>query len=172
LDTRYVSERATTFSELYGKYAPDVFRYALYLSGNRSAAEDITSETFVRIWGSPEPPRQATVRAYLMTIARNLYLHDRRRTQRQSEMPEQVPAPGSLSGDTESREELARVLATLQELPEVDRTALLLRADEGLSYEEIAAMLRIPVSTAKVKVYRARLYLAARHPRSPVCPKS
>ena len=40
----------TDFTELYKKYAPDVFRFAMYLSGNRSEAEDITSETFVRAW--------------------------------------------------------------------------------------------------------------------------
>jgi len=38
----------TDFSEIYRRYAPDVFRFALYLSGNRGDAEDITSETFVR----------------------------------------------------------------------------------------------------------------------------
>jgi RNA polymerase sigma-70 factor (ECF subfamily) len=167
-----VSERATTFSELYRRYAPEVFRYALFLSGNQAMAEDLTSETFVRIWGSPQPPRQATVRAYLMTIARNLYLQDYRRARRRKEMPEQVPAPGSLAGSAESRQELGQVIASLQDLPETDRTALLLRADDGFSYQEIAAVLGIPVSTAKVKVYRARLFLASRHPRSASCLKT
>ena len=45
----------TAFNTLYKKYAADVFRFALYLSGDRSQAEDITSETFVRAWTSPEP---------------------------------------------------------------------------------------------------------------------
>ncbi len=54
----------TDFSALYKKYAPDVFRFALYLSGDRSQAEDITSETFVRAWTSPEPIAVATVKAY------------------------------------------------------------------------------------------------------------
>jgi RNA polymerase sigma-70 factor (ECF subfamily) len=65
----------TDFSTLYKKYAPDVFRFALYLSGNRGQAEDITSETFVRAWTSPETIKVATVKAYLFTIARNLFLH-------------------------------------------------------------------------------------------------
>src|SRR5450755_706801 len=62
------------FSTLYRKYAPDVFRFALYLSGDRSQAEDITSETFVRIWTSSEKVELATVKGYLFTIARNLFL--------------------------------------------------------------------------------------------------
>ena len=43
----------TDFSSLYKKYAPDVYRFALYLSGERGDAEDITSETFVRAWTAP-----------------------------------------------------------------------------------------------------------------------
>jgi RNA polymerase sigma-70 factor (ECF subfamily) len=45
-------------------------------------------------------------------------------------------------------------------MPETDRAALLMRADEGLPYEEIAAALGLPVATVKVKVHRARLRLA------------
>jgi len=44
----------TDFSSLYRKYASDVYRFALYLSNERGEAEDITSETFVRAWTSPE----------------------------------------------------------------------------------------------------------------------
>jgi DNA-directed RNA polymerase specialized sigma24 family protein len=60
----------------------------------------------------------------------------------------------------EARDELAWVLRALEQFPEADRAALLMRADEGLSYEEIAAALGMPVATVKVKVYRARLKLA------------
>jgi RNA polymerase sigma-70 factor (ECF subfamily) len=48
----------------------------------------------------------------------------------------------------------------LEQLPEADRAALLMRADEGLAYEEIAAALGLPVATVKVKVHRARMKLA------------
>ena len=56
----------TDFSTLYKKYAPDVCRFALYLSGDRGRAEDITSETSVRAWTSPESIEVATVKAYLL----------------------------------------------------------------------------------------------------------
>ena len=59
----------------------------------------------------------------------------------------------------EARDELDRVLRALQEFPEADRAALLMRVDEGLSYDEIAAALGLPVATVKVKVHRARLKL-------------
>ena len=83
----------TDFSTLYKKYAPDVFRFALYLSGDRSQAEDITSETFVRAWTSPEPIEVATVKGYLFTIARNLFLHAQRRKSRHAQLDAELPDP-------------------------------------------------------------------------------
>jgi RNA polymerase sigma-70 factor (ECF subfamily) len=52
------------------------------------------------------------------------------------------------------------VLTALARLPEIDRAAVLMRADGGLPYEEIAAALQVSVAAAKVKVHRARLKLA------------
>lgn len=60
----------------------------------------------------------------------------------------------------EVKDELDRVLRGLQEMPEVDRAALLMRVDEGLPYEDVAAALGLPIATVKVKVHRARLRLA------------
>ena len=60
----------------------------------------------------------------------------------------------------EAKDELDRVLRGLRQIAEVDRTALLMRVDEGLSYEEIAVALGLPVATVKVNVHRARLRLA------------
>jgi RNA polymerase sigma-70 factor (ECF subfamily) len=59
----------------------------------------------------------------------------------------------------EQTAEVRAVLAALQRLPEIDRTALLMRALDEMQYEEIAETLGIPVVTAKVKVCRARLKL-------------
>ena len=66
----------TQFHELYDRYSRDVYRFALYLSGDPALADDIASETFIKLWSSPEPVRFATVKAYLLTIARNLWLID------------------------------------------------------------------------------------------------
>jgi RNA polymerase sigma-70 factor (ECF subfamily) len=151
----------TSFHELYESYAGDVYRFVLYLSADHALAEDVTSETFIRVWSSLEPVRLATVKAYLLTIARNLYLMDRRRSSRLQGLEEAIPdSSPNIMRKAEVHEELDRVLRALQEFPEADRAALLLRAQEGLSYEEIAAALGLPVATVKVKVHRARLKLA------------
>jgi RNA polymerase sigma-70 factor, ECF subfamily len=147
----------TEFSALYQKHAREVYRFALYLSGDRSEAEDITSETFVRVWTSPEPVRLATVRGYLFTIARNLFLQGLRRRSRHRALDETLADPRpDPQADAEGRAELEATLAALHKLPEVDRSAVLMRALEGLPYEEIARALGISVAAAKVKVHRAR----------------
>jgi len=149
------------FSALYRKYAADVFRFALYLSGNRSQAEDITSETFVRAWTSAGKIELATVKGYLFTIARNLFLHGVRKSSKHDQLDEQLPdSQASPHVQAEQREELRAVLARLQELPEIDRAALLMRSLDGLACEEIAQSLGISLASVKVRIHRARLALS------------
>jgi RNA polymerase sigma-70 factor (ECF subfamily) len=151
----------TDFSGLYAKYAPDVFRFAMYLSGNRGEAEDITSETFVRAWTAPEPIAMATVKGYLLTIARNLFLQGLRKRSRAVPLDENIrdPRPGP-EAETEKKAEYVAVLAGLQQLPEVDRAALLMSAFEGMPYGEIARALGISLSAVKMKIHRSRLVLS------------
>jgi RNA polymerase sigma-70 factor, ECF subfamily len=148
-------------ASLYKRYAPDVNRFALYLSGDRALAEDLTSETFVRLLLAKDRVELATVKGYLFTITRNLFLQGLRGEARRCELPSDVrdsaPRPDEAA---QGRAELRAVLAALQELPEMDRAALLMRAQEGLAYEEIAAALGLSLAAVKVKIHRARLRLA------------
>src|SRR5262249_15647701 len=119
----------SAFEALYERYAAHVFRIALYLSGNRGQAEDITSETFARAWISSDRIRVGTVKAYLFAIARNLFRMQRRRQFREGRLPAEClrdrgPGPDAIVG---SRLELERVLIALQQLPESDRAAILMR---------------------------------------------
>jgi RNA polymerase sigma-70 factor, ECF subfamily len=149
------------FDGLYALYARAVFHFALSLSGNRAMAEDITSETFVRVWSARDRVDLATVIGYLMTIARHLYLEqvrgDRGRQVLDCDCADAAPGPHALA---EGRAELDAVLTDLQTLAEPDRAALLMRAHDQMPYEEIAAALRISVGAAKVKVHRARRKVA------------
>ena len=156
------SLKATSFTDLYQVHARDVFRFALYLSGDPTLAEDIVSETFLRIWDSAAVVRRETVRGYLFTIARNVFLHELRRTRRQDPLEDSHTVAATVVRELESREDLEATLAALQTLPEADRSALLLHAREGISYEEIARVLGLSLSAVKVKIHRARLYLAER----------
>lgn len=147
----------TDFEALYQTYAQDVFRFALFLSGNRADAEDIASETFVRAWNAPGGIRQSTVKAYLLVIARNCYLQGLRRSGRNSPLDEDFADPRQAPyNSAEQRAELKQVMGELQQLPEVDRTALLMSAAEEMSYEQIAETLGLSLGAVKTKIHRAR----------------
>jgi len=147
---------------LYRQYATAVFRFAWSLSGSRAAAEDLTSETFVRLWTARDRVDLSTVVGYLFTITRHLYLQGVARDRRRGVMDGHPIDTRPLQDDVvETRSELDSVLADLQTLPESDRAALLMRAHDEIPYVEIAAALRISVGSAKVKVHRARQRLAA-----------
>jgi RNA polymerase sigma-70 factor, ECF subfamily len=149
------------FGALYLAHARDLRKFALYLSGDAAAADDLVSEAFVRAWTVRERVEMATVRGYLFTIVRNLFLKQRRHERRQVSLDERLaderPGPDERAGD---QRDLRLVLAALARLPETDRAAVLMRADAGVPYEEIAAALGISTVAAKVKVHRARLRLA------------
>jgi RNA polymerase sigma-70 factor, ECF subfamily len=154
------------FHDLYAKHAPAVRRFALFLCGDAMMADDITSDTFMRAWLAQERIRQPTVKSYLFAIARNAYHDVKRREWRKTELDEKKADERiGLQAHLEQKEEVKAVLAALQELPEVDRTILLMRALDDMPYEEIAATMEIPVTTAKVKMHRARAKLMkARNP--------
>jgi RNA polymerase sigma-70 factor, ECF subfamily len=151
---------AIDFGALYERYARDVLRFATFLTGNHAEAEDITSETFVRAWASAGAIRVSTVKAYLFMIARNLYVDGRRQDARRGTPPDDRadPAPGH-DAVLDRRNELTQVLAALQLLPELDRAALLMRADDELAYDDIASALGMSVAAVRVRVHRARLKL-------------
>jgi len=150
----------TDIESLYKLYAADVRRFALFLSGDQVMADEITSDTFVRAWLARQRIRQPTVKSYLFAIARNVYRDMQRREARHTELDEYM-TDKRISAQThmEQSEEVRAVLTALQQLPEMDRTVLLMRALDEMPYEEIAETLGIPAVTAKVKVYRARVKL-------------
>lgn len=145
---------------IYQQYAPAVFRFAYGLCGDAHLAKDLVAETFVRAMLSSKPIGMETVRAYLCTIARRLYLKEWHRRQRHTELDD-VHLDGAAGPEQQAidAQTFKRTLAALQQLSEVDRSALLMRADDAVPYEDIARALEISLSSAKVKVFRARLKL-------------
>jgi len=151
-----------SFEDLYESYANEVYRFSLWLTADSSEAEDIVSETLIRAWTNNSKIRTETLKAYLFTISRNIYLQHQRKKRRQTILEDvhPDPAPGP-DKQTESQLRLQRVQSILQALPECDRTAFVLRVQHELSYDEIARVLELSQSAAKVKVYRVRKKLIA-----------
>ena len=67
------------FSAMYERHAPHLRRFVLFLSGDPALADDLVSETFIRVWNARTRVDLTTVRGYLFAIARNLFLESRRR---------------------------------------------------------------------------------------------
>jgi len=143
--------------DLYDSYSKDVYRFALWLSGDRARAEDLTSETFIRAWTRRENIRTETLKAYLISIARNLYLMQIRKEKRMTDLEDihSDPSPGP-DRVTESRHELSRIEQILESMRECDRTAFVLRVKHELPYADIARILGLSLTSAKVKVHRVR----------------
>jgi RNA polymerase sigma-70 factor (ECF subfamily) len=150
----------TTFHDVYSRYSADVFRFSYWLCGNADDAKDITSETFVRLWTAKAEVRVGTVKAYLFSIARNIYIRSKGREDRFSPINPEAPDAGHLPDHlTAVQSELDVTLKAMKSLPELDRTLLILLAQEELPYEEIAKITGLSVAAAKVRVFRARAKL-------------
>src|SRR4029077_2467904 len=81
------------FHSLFERHSGDVYRFSLYLSGDPSLAEEILQETFVRAWVMPGEISGGTVKAYLLTIARNMYRAEMKRAARHTELDGSQPDP-------------------------------------------------------------------------------
>lgn len=150
------------FREIYERHYRDVYRFALFLSGHPSTADDLTAETFVRAWTARDRIRQASVRSYLLTIVRNLHRDQQRASRRflplEDTFVDQSPRPDEHAAHTSS---LRRVSSGLREVARGDRRALLLYAVKGLSYADVAGVLGVSVGAVKSRICRARDALAA-----------
>jgi RNA polymerase sigma factor (sigma-70 family) len=158
------------FHDLYEAYANEVYRFAFWLAGDSAEAEDVTSETFTRAWVKRSTIRTETLTAYLFTIARNVFLQRLRKSKRQVELEDvhPDPAPGP-NEQTATHLQLLRVQRFLRSLPEIDRAAFVLRVQHELPYAEIARVLGVSLSAAKVKVHRVRKKLLAACVDKEVC---
>lgn len=159
------------FTELVQKYQQPIYNFILRSIRDEAEAEDLTQNTFVQVWKSAGRYRiNARFSTWLYTIARNLCLNEIRRRSRhpadsldgtpdsddlpvrQHEDRSATQAPDTLlQGELE--EKLARALA---DLPENQRTAILLCQQEELTYEEISSVLGCSLSATKSLIFRGR----------------
>lgn len=157
-----------SFEELYVSYSPEVYRFSNWLCGNSTDAEDITAETFTRAWVNFERIRTETLKAYLFTIARNIYLESLRKHKDHETLNDRHPdLHPNLEKSFETKSDIDQIRTTLLTLPEIDRSAFVMRVQYDLSYAEIARVLQTSEGAVKVKVHRVRkLLFATRSKRS------
>jgi RNA polymerase sigma-70 factor, ECF subfamily len=158
--------------ELVAVHGRRVFNLAYRFVGRVDEAEDVTQEIFVKVYRSLDRfrPSAGSFPAWLMTVARN---HAIDRYRRRRDDPLRVADdPAALAAAPAHDESPLKVLEReerrqfvhrgLRSLPPALREALILCDLEGLSHEEAAASLEIPVGTVKSRLNRGRLELAKR----------
>ena len=155
-----------TWDEVVREHADRVYRLAYRLSGNRADAEDLTQETFVRVFRSLAEYTPGTFEGWLHRITTNLFLDMVRRRQRIrfDALPEDAGdrLASREAGPEQAYEQMnldPEIQQALDELPADFRVAVVLCDLEQLSYEEIAATLGIKVGTVRSRIHRGRVLL-------------
>jgi RNA polymerase sigma-70 factor (ECF subfamily) len=161
-----------SWDELVREHADRVYRLAYRLSGNQHDAEDLTQETFIRVFRSVQNYQPGTFEGWLHRITTNLFLDMVRRRGRirmealpddYDRVPADDPNPEQIYHDSRLGPDLQ---AALDSLPPEFRAAVVLCDIEGLSYEEIGATLGVKLGTVRSRIHRGRQALRdylARH---------
>jgi RNA polymerase sigma-70 factor (ECF subfamily) len=166
-----------SWDELVRQHADRVYRLAYRLSGNQHDAEDLTQETFIRVFRSLQNYQPGTFEGWLHRITTNLFLDMARRRARirmealpedYDRVPADEPNPEQIYHDSRLGPDLQ---AALDSLPPEFRAAVVLCDIEGLSYEEIGATLGVKLGTVRSRIHRGRQalreYLAAHSDTEP-----
>ena len=160
-----------SWDQLVRQHADRVYRLAYRLSGNQHDAEDLTQDTFIRVFRSVQNYQPGTFEGWLHRITTNLFLDMVRRRARirmeglpedYDRVPADEPTPEQIYHDARLGADLQ---AALDSLPPEFRAAVVLCDIEGLSYEESGATLGIKLGTVRSRIHRGRQalrdYLAA-----------
>lgn len=151
-------------TRLFEQHHGALFRYVMRLTGDVDAAHDAVQETFTRLIA--RPPRHDNPRAWLFTVATNIVRASVNRNARQRELlvahAERAPVPAALPQPDESAlqsEDIRRVRAALDVLPERERVILLMR-EEGFTHREIAQAVGTTTGSVGTMIARAMDRLA------------
>ncbi|HWI74321.1 MAG TPA: sigma-70 family RNA polymerase sigma factor [Baekduia sp.] len=157
------AQRDADFSELYRAHLKDVYSYAYYRVGNHHDAEDLTEQTFLQAYRHYERAVDESdgrpLRPWLIRIAHNLaanlYRDRSRKPQSPIEDSESLRTIHTTEDLVEGRDELARILEGVKELPDDRREALIMRFALGMDNREIARAMGRTDGATKVLLHRA-----------------
>jgi RNA polymerase sigma factor (sigma-70 family) len=151
------------FGTIHDRYRARLFAYARQmLGGSQSDAEDVLQDVFLRAYNALRVDgRDVALRAWLYRVAHNRCIDQLRRPAPAAEDIYDINRGVStdLLAEAERREDLRRLIADVRGLPEQQRSALLMREMEGLSYNDLAAALGVTVPAVKSLLVRARVGL-------------
>lgn len=151
------------FEELVRRYELRVYRVALRLLGNPTEAEDATQDALVQAWQAlPLFRGESSAATWLYRVATNRCLNLLQRRKQSEPLSDSHQAPGSEPAEiVETVDALDALKRSLMRLTPEQRAPLVLREFEGLTYDEIAAVLEVSLPAVKSRIRRARLELVA-----------
>lgn len=154
------------FNRLIARHLSAIHGYLLRLTRSRADADELTQETFLRVWSRADTYRPGTVQftTWLHRIAHNLCMDDLRRTRMEPlDDPDQRPSEcADPEQATVARETAARLDRALGALPQTQRAALLLTEVQGLSNQQVADIMNLGVRAVESLLARARRTLRER----------
>ncbi|MGN6187681.1 MAG: RNA polymerase sigma factor [Conexibacter sp.] len=154
----------SAFEALVSRYQARLLAFCRHMLGSREDAEDVLQEVFAAAFNAIlADERPINARPWLYRIARNRSLNHLRRAQAigVDSMDVHLSEHGTTTADkVDKREQFRELIADVQELPETQRTALLLREIDALSYEQIAEAMETTIPSVKSLLVRARVSLA------------
>src|SRR2546422_8889060 len=147
-----------------------LYRVALRLTGNAADADDLVQETMLKAYRAWHQYQQGTnAKGWLLPILRHALINEsRRRTRHPETVDLDAIEPFAVFEDLQEEDPQGRffdqivddeVLRAIDELPEQFREAIVLSDVEGMSYEEVARILSVPIGTVKSRLFRARRLL-------------
>ncbi|HEX8103761.1 MAG TPA: sigma-70 family RNA polymerase sigma factor, partial [Solirubrobacteraceae bacterium] len=152
------------FEALVARYQSRLLAFCRHMLSSKEDAEDVLQEVFAAAFNAMlADEREINVRPWLYRIARNRSLNHLRRTQAVGvdSMDVHLSEGGITTADkVHRREEFRQLISDVQDLPETQRTALLLREIDALSYDQIAEAMETTVPSVKSLLVRARVSLA------------
>lgn len=158
----------SAFDQLVERYYQHVLNYLCHQCWDKVIAEDICQDTFVKLYNSKEKYKPVTTfKAFLFTVARNVFIDNYRKTKKtKTTSLDAVYGDNSFvsyiqcvtpdTGDViDSNERLTKIMAAINELPEILKDVFILSEIEQLKYSEISEILNIPVGTVKSRMFNA-----------------
>ncbi len=155
--------KETVFSGFFKNHARSLRNFLIYKFGNEQYAEDITQETFIKLWKNCADVPEEKAKSYLYTIANNAALNEvahekvklnyrknHSKNDRSDENPEFL---------FEEQQFKDKLLLAIQNLHETQRTAFLMHRIDGKKYAEIAEALNISVKAVEKRIHLALLEL-------------
>jgi RNA polymerase sigma factor (sigma-70 family) len=146
------------FEEIFRRYQQDLYRFCLATASNPQDAQEALQNTMVKVMRAlPGEQREIKLKPWLFRIARNEAVETMRKRRDTVELgTDWFAAPGEISEEAGARERLRELFADLGELPERQRSTLVMRELAGLEFEEIGAAFGTSAAVARQTLYEAR----------------